>query len=64
MIDIVIEKNPDLTVYQWSEDGKVKEITLTENQITFPPNNGHYIYVVMGKWDEGEEAYVFDVEIN
>ena len=44
MIDIVIEKNPDLTVYQWSEDGKVKEITLTENQITVPSLTTAIIY--------------------
>ena len=37
---------------------------VTENQITVPSNSGHYIYVVRGEWDDGEAAYIFDVEIN
>ena len=45
------------------EKNKMIDI-VTENQITVPSNNGHYIYEVMGKWDDGEAAYVFDVEIN
>ncbi|MBW8351000.1 hypothetical protein K0H71_16360 [Bacillus sp. IITD106] len=62
-IDILIEKNPSLTVYQWTEDGSVKEVTLTDNQITAPSNNGYYIYEVVGKWLDGEASYIFDIEV-
>ena len=47
-IDIVIEKNPDLTVYQWSEDGKVQEIALTENQIIVPSPQA--MVIIYTKW--------------
>ncbi|UYZ20224.1 hypothetical protein [Mesobacillus jeotgali] len=62
-IEILIEDDPNLTVYQYSEDGKSKEITLTEKQITVPSNSGHYIYEVVGKWSDGEASFIFDVEI-
>lgn len=63
MIEIVIEDDPNLTVYQYSEDGKSKEITIAENQITAPSDSGHYIYEVVGKWFNGEVSFIFDVEI-
>lgn len=63
VIKIVIEDDPNLTVYQYNEDGKSKEIALAENQITVPSNSGHYIYEVIGKWSDGEATFIFDVEI-
>lgn len=62
-IEIVIEGAPNLTVYQYNEDGKSKEKTLTDNQITVPSESGHYVYEVLGKWSKGEASFIFDVEI-
>lgn len=62
-IELIIEDNPDLTVYQWNEDGDSKEVDLTENYITVPSESGYFIYEVVGKWSDGEVSYIFDVEI-
>jgi len=62
-IKLVIEDNPDLTVYLWSEDGKSKGVNLKQNYITVPSKSGYFIYEVVGKWSDGEASYIFDVEI-
>lgn len=62
-IDITIPNTPDITVYQWSQEGDITEIPITKNQITVPSINGHYIYEVVGKWDDGEASYIFDIDV-
>ncbi|WP_316572077.1 hypothetical protein [Neobacillus sp. YIM B06451] len=62
-IEIVIEDNPDLAVYQWNEDGESKEVNLAGNYITVPSESGYFIYEVVGKWSDGQASYIFDVEI-
>jgi hypothetical protein len=62
-VEVVIEDNPNITVYQWNEDGESKEVFLTENQITVPSKSGYFIYEVVGKWSDGKASYIFDVEI-
>ncbi|OCA90438.1 hypothetical protein A8F94_00675 [Bacillus sp. FJAT-27225] len=62
-IEIVIDDNPNLTVYQWTEDGVSKELTLTDNIVTVPSKSGYYIYEVVGKWPDGTASYIFDVEV-
>lgn len=62
LIDIVIEDNPEITVYLWNGDERIKELTLNDNQITVPSSNGHYIYEAIGKWSNGEVSYTFVIE--
>ncbi|MEH7454781.1 hypothetical protein [Gottfriedia acidiceleris] len=62
-VKLVIEDNPDLTIYLWSEDGKSKGVK-KQNYITVPSKSGYFIYEVVGKWSDGEASYIFDVEIN
>ncbi|MFJ7953755.1 hypothetical protein ACIQZG_19820 [Lysinibacillus sp. NPDC096418] len=62
-IEIKIEGNPDITVYIWNEEGRVKEIIQEENQITAPSNKGKYIYEVLAKWANGTVSYTFILEI-
>jgi hypothetical protein len=62
-IKIDIEENPQLVVYIWNKDGREKEITLNENQITAPASNGKYIYEVLAKWTNGEVSYTFVAEV-
>lgn len=63
-IEIVIEQNPELTVYLWNEDERLKEITLKDNQFTAPSAGGRYIYEVRSNWINGEASFVFVIEIN
>jgi hypothetical protein len=62
-VDVVTENNPEITVYLWNEDERVKEITLNNHQIQVPADKGQYIYEVIGKWNNGEASYTFVVEI-
>ena len=62
-IELVIEDSPDLTVYEWSEEGNSKKLPLKESKITVSSNSGYYIYEVLGKWPNGEASYIFDVEV-
>lgn len=62
-IELVIEDSPDLTIYEWNEDGDFNEIFLKESKIKVSSNNGYYIYEVLGKWPDGEASYIFDVQV-
>ncbi len=62
-ITIEIEENPELVIYLWNKNGREKEITLTDNQITAPTSKGRYIYEVLAKWTNGEVSYTFFVEV-
>ncbi|PUB11442.1 hypothetical protein C8K15_11370 [Paenisporosarcina sp. OV554] len=62
-ITIEIEENPELVVYLWNKDGREKEITLNENQITAPASKGRYIFEVLAKWTNGEVSYTFVAEV-
>ena len=63
-INIEIEDNPKISVYQWNENGRDKEIILKNNQLSAPSSKGQYIYEVIAKWSNGEVSYTFVVEIN
>lgn len=62
-VTIDIEENPELYVYLWTKDGREKEITLKDNQITVPASKGQYIYEVLAKWNNGEVSYTFVAEV-
>lgn len=63
-LKIEIDESPlSLEINEESEDGAVKSIDIRENEITLPTNEGHYIYEVKAKWNEGNITYVFDVNI-
>lgn len=47
---IYIEKNPNISVYLWNENGREKEINLKTNQFSAPSSKGQHIYEVFAKW--------------
>lgn len=63
-IKIEIEDNPKISVFQWNENGRVKEVTLTNNYLAVSSSKGRYIYEVLAKWLNGEVSYTFVVEVN
>ena len=62
-IEIVIEDNPSLTVFEWNENEVANKITIRDNKITLPSMAGVYVYEVKAKWPNGEASYIFDVEV-
>ncbi|MGE7918241.1 hypothetical protein ACQKM9_04730 [Viridibacillus sp. NPDC093762] len=63
-IEIELEnKTTYITVYQWNEDGLVKEVQLVGNVLTVPSEEGYYVYEVVGKWKNGETTLVFDIDV-
>jgi hypothetical protein len=62
-IKIEIEDNPNISVYQWNENGRDKEVTLKNNHLAVPLSKGRYIYEVLAKWPNGEVSYTFVVEV-
>ncbi|ANX11626.1 hypothetical protein ABE41_006370 [Fictibacillus arsenicus] len=63
-INIEIEDNPKISVYQWNETGRDKEVTIKNNHLAVPSRKGRYIYEVLAKWSNGEVSYTFVVEVN
>ncbi|RZT23620.1 hypothetical protein [Fictibacillus sp. BK138] len=63
-INIDIEDNPKVSVYQWNQNGRDKEVTLKNNHLSVPSSKGRYIYEVLAKWPNGEVSYTFVVEVN
>jgi len=64
-IKIVLEdKSTFMMVNQWSENSEVKEVSLNENVLTVPTEEGYYVYEVIGKWKNGETTLVFDIDVN
>jgi hypothetical protein len=63
-INIEIEDNPKISVYQWNENGRDKEVILKNKSLSVPSNKGRYIYEVLAKWSNGEVSYTFAVEVN
>ena len=49
-IEIVIEDNPCLTVFEWNENEEANKITIRDNKITIPSKAGVYVYEVKAKW--------------
>ncbi|AUJ26071.1 MULTISPECIES: hypothetical protein [Virgibacillus] len=42
-VEIIIEENPCLTVFEWTKDGETNEVTIKDNKITVPAEMGVYI---------------------
>ncbi|KZE69147.1 hypothetical protein AWM68_02445 [Fictibacillus phosphorivorans] len=63
-VNIEIEENPKISVYQWNESGREKEVNVKNNQLAVPSSKGRYIYEVLAKWSDGEVSYTFGVEVN
>jgi hypothetical protein len=63
-INIDIEDNPKVSVYQWNQNGRDEGFTLKNNQLSVPSSKGRYIYEVLAKWPNGEVSYTFVVEVN
>jgi hypothetical protein len=63
-INIEIEDNPKISVYQWNENGRDKEVILKNNHLSVPSSKGRYIYEVLAKWSNGEVSYTFVVKVN
>lgn len=59
-----IEESPKISVYQWDESGRDKEVNVKNNQLSAPLSKGRYIYEVLAKWPNGEVSYTFVVEVN
>ncbi|WP_316568624.1 hypothetical protein [Neobacillus sp. YIM B06451] len=62
-VKILIEGNPQLEVYEWTEGGRENKYELTQNQFLAPVDKGEYIFEVFSKWKNGEASYAFVVEI-
>ena len=43
-LTLKIEGNPKYSIYLWSENGREKEIDVSNNQMTVPASTGIYIY--------------------
>lgn len=64
IINIEIEDNPKISVYQLDENSRDKEVILRNNHLSVPSSKGRYIYDVLAKWPNGEVSYTFVVEVN
>lgn len=62
-VEIKVEKDPEIAVYLITSNGREKEISLDDNQLTVPSNKGKYIYEVLAKWKNGEVTYTFVLEV-
>lgn len=66
-ITIEVEDNPELSVYQWNEKGRINNIPLNVNNFSPPSTKGRYIYEVIADWSNGhvrgEVSYTFVVEV-
>ena len=64
-ITIDIDQSPSsIKVTQYNEDGTSKEVSIIDNQIQVPIEEGHYIYEVQATWSQGEYTFLFDIERN
>lgn len=66
-ITIEVEDNPELSVYQWNESGRINNIPLSDNKFSPTSTKGRYIYEVIADWSNGdvrgEVSYTFVVEV-
>ena len=62
-ITIDIDQSPSsIKVTQYNEDGTSKEVSLIDNQIQVPIEEGHYVFEVQATWSQGEYTFLFDIE--
>ena len=60
-----IDESPSsIKVTQYNEDGTSKEVSIIDNQIQVPIEEGHYIFEVQATWSQGEYIFIFDLEKN
>ncbi|WP_059170270.1 hypothetical protein [Bacillus sp. FJAT-27445] len=62
-VKVLIEGDPQIDLYLWTESGREKKYPLSQNQFVTPANKGEYIFEVFSKWKNGEASYTFVVEI-
>ena len=62
-MELLIDKNPELTAYLWNEEELLQEITIKDNHIMAPSTSGRYIYEIRSKWYNGEASFIFIIEI-
>lgn len=62
-VDIEVEDQPNIKLYLWNGNGRVKEIIPENNQFTLLPKKGEYIYEVFAEWPNGNISYTFVTEI-
>ncbi len=58
----VTQAPSSLKVIQWNEDGTSEEVSLTDDEMLVPEDEGYYIFEVQATWSQGEYVYVFDIE--
>ena len=63
-ITFEIDTNPSsITVAQLNEDGTTELVEMKDNEMTMPSVSGYYIYQLKTRWSEGEQTFVFDVNV-
>ncbi|MBX0314816.1 hypothetical protein [Planococcus glaciei] len=63
VIELEIERDPEISVYHWSENRREEKIELTDRQFQVPVSRGRYIYEVLAIWEDGEVSYTFVIEV-
>lgn len=63
VIELEIERDPEISVYHWSENRREEKIELTDHQFQVPVSGGRYIYEVLATWEGGEVSYTFVIEV-
>lgn len=62
-IEFSDQSEPELAVFLWQGEERGKELTLKQNQFTFPSQGGRQIIEVFARWPNGYASYTFVVEV-
>lgn len=63
-VQIDVEGDPELNVYEWDNSGVIDEITVNEHSFTLPEKYGKLILEVFAEWKNAEASYTFVVDFN
>src|SRR5690625_5168063 len=63
-VQIDVEGDPELNVYECDYSGAISEITVSEQSFTLPGKDGTLILEVFAEWKNAEASYTFVVDIN
>lgn len=55
-------KEGTLHLSQWKQ-GEPVNILIDENKFKVPAEQGEYIYILRGNWEEGDSSYVFKLKV-
>lgn len=62
-VEFKVDGKPKITVYEWNEAGRIKEVSIKKKRLEIPDEAGYYIYEVFGEWRNAEVSYTLVINV-